>query len=168
MAKKLSKGLAATAAYYKKLSLKPMAYDNVDRCIAADDALTIQHNALIDYDGPLLRAFEKFNLHPEDPYHWRRLLDIFARELFNEPVTKKTLGRPRTWTEQRQQRLSRHVVSLLGYCERANEPIPNSALMAEWIQETLPQHYKGQNGVATAELKRHVLKALRELKGGAV
>lgn len=67
------------------------------RTAAALDALALDLKSATD--GPLKIAFEKFNLSPENPYHWRELLTFFAFAHFGPKSNQG--GPPKTWTAER-------------------------------------------------------------------
>jgi hypothetical protein len=60
--------------------------DKINRAYVADFALTLSDRP---EDGPLLAAFKEFRLDPNDPVHWRILLNELVKIHFDEPAAPR-------------------------------------------------------------------------------
>jgi hypothetical protein len=95
----------------------------------ANSALTLDPD-----QSTLRKAFEKFGLDPQNPVHWRRLLQCLVDIHFGGPRS----GAPAKWTEERWGQFETHVAFARERLARDGEKSPSHERIANFIQE----HFK--------------------------
>jgi|SRR5581483_4037476 len=143
--KNISKQLTARAVIFKKLNLRALDQtqwrDRAHRSATADQVLQFRErvNALVPDDSAARRAFEVFHLSPDNPYHWRGLLDIFAELHFGKP--RRAGARPK-WTVARKSELAGHFVEEIKIMQKADIALPQSLEeVAVIIKKRHPKSY---------------------------
>jgi hypothetical protein len=157
MAKKASEKVAAAARRISKLGLKAMSEakqwnDVGKRSSTANSALTFSHNVLADNE-PLKRAFEAFNLEPEDPRHWRLLLDTLVDAHFRKG---RPGGRPQKWTSARKRILGNHLEVVL-----RTQSLMGGDLGMPRIAEIIHETCDGYSDTTAAQIHRQILEILK-------
>ncbi len=60
-----------------------------------------------EYDHEIGEMFQELRLNPQDPVHWRALMNAFCRAYIQ--YRKRTTGRPKEWTEKRRAALAADI-----------------------------------------------------------
>lgn len=128
MVKKASERVAELAALYTKLNLKSQVdparwKDQTLRAAAANKALKFQN--VLTGGGATEKAFNRFALSPDDPDHWRELLDVLADVHFGKPQ-KTGPKKASRWTDARKHRLAEHFVAIIQEMKSKKVQVPHS------------------------------------------
>jgi hypothetical protein len=158
----VSKRLARKIERARKPLVNPFTRQKEDwnderyREVAANIALTLHPD-----QSTLRKAFEAFELDPQNPFHWRRLLQFLADIHFGGPRS----GAPAKWNEECWRQFETHVAFARERLAQSGEKSPSHERIANFLKERFKPLY---NLISAGTIRRYMTvppPAIRKSRG---